>query len=110
MVNLPGFPGFQYKGHTRPFLCPYKILVQCRYGKQRRNRHMILVHAPVGQYDNIHTVPISSVHFHKQPFHSPLQTRIFIVENGNLSDTESFRLHIFDLQKICIRQNRIVDL
>ena len=72
MVYFSGFAGFQDQCDSGPLLGAYKILVQGRYGKQGRNGHMVLIHASVGQDQNVHAFSVSSVHFHEQSVNGTL--------------------------------------
>ena len=91
-------------------LCSDKIMLKSRYSQQGRNRHMVLINASVGKNQNIHTVSVSSVYFHKQMIQCTFKGCIDIVSDRNCRYFESFYIHGFDLQQICIRQYRIVDL
>ena len=72
MVYLSGFSGFQDQCDSGSLLGAYQILVQGGYGQQGRNGHMVLIHASVGQDQDVHTVSVSSVHFHKQSVNGTL--------------------------------------
>ena len=72
MVYFSGFTGLQDQCDSGSLLGAYQILVQGRYGKQGRNRHMVLIHASVGQDQNVHAFSVSSVHFHEQSVNGTL--------------------------------------
>ena len=71
---------------------------------------MVFIHIPVRQYQNVCSVFICLVNFHEQALQSSLQLRAFIISDRNNRNPESFFFHFFDLQHICICQDRIVDL
>ena len=72
MVYFSGFAGLQDQCDSGSLLGAYQILVQGGYGKQGRNGHMVLIHASVGQDQNVHAFSVSSVHFHEQSVNGTL--------------------------------------
>ena len=109
MMNLSGLAGLQNQCHSGPLLCAHKVLVQRRNRKQRRDRHMVLVHTPVGEDQHIDTIAVCTVHLYKESVDRPLKAGILIIGNGNDLHLEALRLHILDLQQIRVGQDRIVD-
>ena len=109
MMYFPGFAGFQDDGYGGTFLGPDQMLLQRGHRQQRRDRHMVLIYAPVGQDQDIYSVPVSPVSFHKQPVDGTLQTGIFIIGDRKHFHLEAFLLHSLDLQQICVGQDRVVD-
>ena len=110
MMHLPRLTGLQNNCHSGSLFRAHKVLMQGGNGKQRRNRHMVLVHASVREDQHIDAVPVRSVHLHKEPVDRLLQTGIFIVDDGDHFHAEAVLLHVLDLQKIRVGQDRIVDL
>ena len=72
--------------------------------------HVIFVHVPVGEDDEIRPLPQRSVRLKEQRLESFLQRSVFIVGDRNDPDLIAFHLHIFQLQHVRIRQNRISHL
>ena len=72
MVYFSRFAGLQDQCDSGSLLGAYQILVQGGYGKQGRNGHMVLIHASVGQDQDVHAVSVSSVHFHEQSVNGTL--------------------------------------
>ena len=108
MVDIPGLAGFQNQSHAGAFFRFDKMLVQCGYGQQGRNCHMVFVHPSVGEDQNVGAFPVYPVRFHKQTLNRPLQLRIFIIGNGNNRRFEAVFLHTFYFHQIRIGQNRII--
>ncbi len=71
---------------------------------------MIFIHAPVGEHHDIHTVPVGTIHLHKQPVNGALQAGVFVIGDGNHLHLEALRLHTLDFHQIRIGQNRIMNL
>ena len=71
---------------------------------------MVFIHTTVGKNQNIGTVFVCFIHFHKQTIDCTFQFRTLIIGNRNNCYLESRFVHLFDLQHIRIGQDRIVDL
>ena len=110
MMNLSWLSGLQDEGHGRLLLRLHQILMDRRHRQEGRDRHMVLVHTPVGQDQDIGPVPVCLVHLHTQVLQGALQFRTLIVNDRNNRHAEPVPVKIFDLQHIRIRQNRILDL
>ena len=70
---------------------------------------MIFIHSPVGKYQNICSVFICLIHFHKQTVDGAFQLGTLIISNRNHSHLETRYFHLFDFQHVGIGQNRITD-
>ena len=110
MMDLSWLSGLQDEGHGRLLLRLHQILMDRRHRQKGRDRHMVLVHAPVGQDQDIGPVPVCLVHLYAQMLQGALQLRAFIVNDRNDRHAEPVPVKIFDLQHIRIRQDRILDL
>ena len=71
---------------------------------------MVLIHATIGENQDVCSVTVCTVCLYKQTVNGFLQTCVFIINNRNNSNFEAFFFHMFDFQKVCICQNRIFDL
>ena len=109
MMHLARLSGLQNDGDAGPLLRPHQMLLQSGYRQQRRDRHMILVHSPVGQNENVHSVPVGPVRLHEQAVDRAFQAGIFIIGDRKHFHLEAVFFHGLDFQKVCIGQNRIVD-
>ena len=109
MMHLSWFTGLQNDGHGCSLLGPYQMLLESGYRQQRRDCHMVLIHTAVRQDQNIHAITICTVSFHEQSVNRFFQTGIFIIDNWQDFYLKARLFHIFDLQKICLCQDRIVD-
>ena len=70
---------------------------------------MIFVYLTVCQNQNVSTLADHTVYFNKQILDCLLKTCVFIISDWNLCNLESIHFHIFNFQKICIGQNRVID-
>ncbi len=110
MMHLARLAGFQHDGKRRSLLRLDQILMHSRHGKQRRNRHMVFIHAAVCQHKNIYTITVRLVDLHKQPLNRTLDAGTLIISNRNLRYLKAFHLHMLDLQHIGVCQNRVIHL
>ena len=110
MMHLPRFPGFQDQRHRRAFFCAHQMIMNSRNCKERRDRHMVFIHTPIGKDQDVRALSVSFVHFHKQMIQHAFHRRALVIKRGDLRALEAFLFHALDLQKIQIGQDRIVDL
>ena len=110
MMYFSRLSGFQDNGKRGSLFGLDQMLMYGRDSQQGRNRHMILIHAPVCQDQDVGAVPVYSVHFHKQVLDSSLKLCIFIVGDRYFHNLKTVYLHIFNLQHIRICQDRMLDL
>ena len=68
---------------------------------------MIFINSAVRQDQYIHTIFVGSVCFQEQTVNGFFQRGIFVISNRNHTYLKARYIHIFDLQKVCISQNRI---
>ena len=71
---------------------------------------MVLIHATIGEDQDVCAVTVCTVCLYKQAVNGFLQTCVFIINNWNNANFETFFFHMFDFQKVCIGQDRIFDL
>ena len=110
MMNLSRLAGFQDNSKRSTLFRLYKVLMYCRNSQQRRNRHMVFIHASVGKHQNIGTIPVCFIHFYKQTVNSTLQLCALVIKSGDNSHLEAFVMHFLNFQHICIGKDRIVNL
>ena len=109
MMYFSRLTGLQNNRNRSSLLRPYQMLLQCGYCQKRRDCHMVLIHATVRQNQDVDTVTVSTVCFYKQTVNGLLQAGILIISNREHFYFESRLLHIFNLQKVGLCQNRIVN-
>ena len=97
VMYLSWFSGFQDQRKRSLFLSIYQMLMYSRYCQQRRNRHMVLIHASVGKDQDIGSVFIGVIYFYKEAVNSSLQLSALIVSNRNYRYLKAFFLHVLDL-------------
>ena len=107
MMNLTWFPTFQDHGYCCSLLGLDQMLLHSGNSQQRRDCNMVLIHTSVGENQNVGTVTVGTVCLNKQTVNGFLQTCVFIINDRNNANFESFFFHMLDFQKVCICQDRI---
>ena len=79
MMHLTRLTGFQDHGKGGSFSRINQMMMYGRYCQQRRDSHMVLIHATVRQDDDIHTVSVGTVNLDKQTVDRLFQTGVFII-------------------------------
>ena len=97
LVNIPGLPALQDQGDSRTSLCLYQMLLDTGDCQQGRDGHVVFIHAPVGQDDDIAARRRSAVHGDVELVQRFGQRCIFVVEQGNLSCLKSGLIQMPDL-------------
>ena len=70
---------------------------------------MIFIYLTVCQNQNISALADHTVNFNEEILYRLLKTCVFIISDWNLCNFESIHFHIFNFQKICICQDRVID-
>ena len=83
VVDLPGLGGLQHDGQAGALLGADQILLQGGDRQQRRDGHMVFVHAPVGQDDDVCPVAVGTVYRDEHAVNGTLQRGVLIVEQGD---------------------------
>ena len=109
MMHISGFPALKNHGERRPLLGLHQILLQCGNRQQRRDRHMIFIHSPVGKDNDIGALPEHPVRLHIEMIDRFLQGSVLIVNDRNDFHLEAVHLHILDLHQIRVGQDRMID-
>ena len=71
---------------------------------------MIFVHATVGKDQNICTVSVCTIGFHKQTLNGFFQTCTLVVGRWNDFYLKAIYFHVFNFHQVCVGQDWIVDL
>ena len=107
MVDLTRLTTLQDHSHCSSLFRLDQMLLHCGNCQQRRDCHMVLIHATVGQDQNVCAVTVCTVCLYKQTVNGFLQTCVFIINDRNDSNFKAFSFHMFDLQKVCVCQDRV---
>ena len=110
MMYLTRLCGLQNDVHAGSLFRTDQMLLQSRNGKQRRDRHTVLIHTTVRKDDDVGSITVSSVHLYEKTVDRLLQAGVLIIGNRNDLYLKALRLHILDLQKVGVSQDRIVHL
>ena len=97
MMHLSGFAAFQDHGHRSSLLGADQMLLQAGNSQQGRDRHMIFIHIPVGQDQDICSFSDGAVCLDKYIFDCLFQACVFVVCDRNLSDLKSVHIHFLNL-------------
>ena len=108
-MNLSRLTGLKNNRNLGSFLGSYKIILHCRYCKQRRNCYMVLINSSVGENEYVDTFTVMSVSFNKKTVDCFLHRCILIIYYRKNCNLKAFLLHILNLEQIRIGKNRIVD-
>ena len=102
MMHLSGFARFQNQSQGGLLLCIYQMLMNGGHGQQGGNGHMVLIHTPIRQHENIGPVLIGLVNLHKEPVNGPVKPCALVIGNGNDCNLETVLFHVLDFQHIRI--------
>ena len=109
VVNQPGLAAFQNQSHGRALAGAHQIFGHRTHCQQTGNGHMVFVDFPVGQNQNVGSVPVGSVNIHKEPLDGLFQRGVLIVADGNRLHLESGHIHGLDAKKVRFREDGVVD-
>ena len=110
VVDVPGLGALQDHGDGRALLGADQVLLQGRHGQQGGNGHVVLVHAPVREDDDIGPVAVGPVAVDEEMVQGLFQGRIFIIENGDGLHPEARSVHGLDLHQVQVGEDGVVDL
>ena len=97
MMYIPRLGRFEDHRYRRALAGTHQMLLQRRNRQQRRDRHMVFVHAPVRKNNNIHTVAVCTVHLYIKMVNCAFQTCVLIINNRNNLYLKTLPLHVFNL-------------
>ena len=72
-MDVPGLRTLQNEGDGGALLGADQILLQGADRQQRGNGHMVFIHAPVGENENVGTLLVGPVHVDEQPVQGVFQ-------------------------------------
>ena len=100
MVDIPGLGALQDHGDSGALLGPHQILLQGGHRQQGRDGHMVLVHAPVREDQDVGAVLVGPVHVDKQLVQGILQRCALVVQQGDGFHMKPRPVHIPDLHQV----------
>ena len=110
MMDVTGLSALQNHGDSGALLGADQILLQRGDGQQGGNGHVVLIHAPVGQDEDVGTLLIGPVHIDEQLIQGVCQGRALVVQQGDGLHMEAGAAHVPQLHQIHGGQNGVVDL
>ena len=110
MVDVPGLRALQNHGDRCPFFGPNQVLLQGTHRQERGNRHVIFIHAPVRENDNVGALLIGPVHIHHQTVQGVGQRGSLVVQQGNGLHMEARAVHMPNFHQVHRGQNGVLDL
>ena len=110
MMDVSGLARLQHDGYLRALLCAHEMLLHGGYRQQRGYGHMVLVHAPVGEDDDIAAPGCGAVYGYIQLLQGSLQRGVFVVEQRYRLSMEARPVQRLDLHDIHTREDGIIDL
>ncbi len=97
VVHLPRLRGLDDERHARSLLRADQMLLHRRHSEQRRDRHMVLIHAAVREDHDVHALAVGAVRLHIQAVDRALEAGVLVINDRNDLDFEALALHILDL-------------
>ena len=83
LVHIARFAGLQNDGDLRALFGPDQMLLHGGYRQERRNRHMVLIHAAVGEDDDVLALGCCTVNRNVQLLKCTLQRGILVIQERN---------------------------
>ena len=97
MMHLSWFRTLYDHGKGGSLLRIDQMLLHGRYRQKCRNRHMVFIHSPVGEDQNVGTVLIGPVCLQIETMNRLFQRGIFIIGDGNNRHLKARYMHGLDL-------------
>ena len=97
LVDVPGLAALQDQRHGRALLRAYKVLLYAGDREQGGDGHMVLVHAPVREDDDVGPLGSCAVHCDVQLVQRPFQGSVLVVKQGDRLRAEARLVQIPDL-------------
>ena len=110
VVHVPGLGGLQQNGDSGALLGTDQMLLHGGHRQQGGDGHVVFIHAPVGEDDDVGALPPGTVHRQGQVVQCPVQGGVFIVEDGHGLHLEAGLFHGLDLHHVGGGEDRVVDL
>ena len=104
-----GLCGLQNNGDSGTALIADEVLLNGRYRKKRRDGDMVLIHATVGQDDDVGAVLISLVALDKEMVDSLFQGRCLVEQKRNGLNFETGAIHVLYLQQVDTGENGVLN-
>ena len=110
LVDIPGLAALQDQGDGRAPLGQHQVLLNAGDRQQGGDGHVVFVHAPVGQDDDVAAGGRRPVHRDIELVQGPGQGCVFVIQEGYILCLESGLVQVADLQQIDPGQDGVVDL
>ena len=110
VVDIPGLGGFQQDGDGGALLGADQVLLHGGYCQQGGDGHMVLIHTPVGENNDVGALSPGAVHCQRQMVQGPVQGGVLIVENGHRFHLEAGLVHGLDFHHVGGGEDGVVDL
>ena len=85
LVHVPGLTAFQDDGDSGPLLCPDQVLLHGGDSQEGGDGHMVLIHAPVGEDDDVGPLRVGPVAADKELVQRLLKRGVLEIEKGDHS-------------------------
>ena len=110
VVNVAGLAALQNDGNGGALLGAHQMLLQRRHRQQRRDGHMVFIHAAVGQDQDVGAVAVGAVAADEQPVQRTVQRRGLVIQQRDGLHREAGALHVLDLHQIGVAEDRAFQL
>ena len=110
LMHVPGFAALQDQGHRRPLPGLHQVLFHGRHRQQRRDRHMVLVHAAVRENNDVGALGRGPVHGNVELGQGLLQGSVLVEQKRDDPRPEILPVQSLDGQKLYPGQDRRIQL
>ena len=110
LVGVSGLAALQNYGHRRAALAADQMLLKCGHRQQRGNRHVILVHAAVGEDHHVCAAFVGRVAGAEHALHRVLQRGCAVVEQRDGLHLEARQIHLTNLLQLRAGEDRGLQL
>ena len=110
VVHIPRLRALQNDGDGGALLGADQVLFQCGHRQQGRDGHMVFIHPPVGQDQDIGARPVGPVALQEELIQRRFQRGILVVQQRHRLHPEAGAVHGPDLHQLHGGEDGIADL
>ena len=110
MVYIPRLGALQNHGDGGTLLGADQVLLQGGHRQQGGNGDVVLVHAPVGQNEDVGALLIGPIHVDEELIQGVFQRRTLVVQQGDGFHMEAGAVHVTNFHQVHGGQDGVVNL
>ena len=100
LVHVSWLAALQDDGDSGPLLCPDQVLLHGGDSQERGDGHMVLIHAPVGEDDDVGPLCVGPVAADKELVQRLLKRGVLEIEKGDHSALKARAVQGLDLHHV----------